>query len=130
MRAKDEALELKNTINQLNKANLSAEERAAMDEAQPRIDEAKNRYREDTSENKSEFITWVNDTYVPGARRRPIPGPETTSVNRRFARWYVSNILRHIHPDNFVSAPLAKQKEMQEISSLNNKIVNRLKGHA
>ena len=130
MVAKDERLELLNLINKLNKAYLSAEELAAMDEAQPFIDEAGRRYGEDKTNDKIHFITWINETYVPEAKRQPIPGPETTSVNKKFARWYVGKISKHIHPDNFVSAPLAKQKEMQEISSLNNKIVNKLKGHA
>ena len=101
-----------------------------MDEAKPKIEEAKNRYNADKSDNKLEFITWINETYVPEGKRQPIPGTDVTSVNKKFARWYVGKISKHIHPDNFVSSPLAKQKEMQEISSLNNKIVNKLKGHA
>ena len=101
-----------------------------MDEAQPKIDLAKQKFNEDKSANKLAFITFINETYVPEGKRQPIPGPDITSVNKKFARWYVGKISKHIHPDNFVNAPLAKQKEMQEISSLNNKIVNKLKGHA
>ena len=69
MVAKEEDLELKNKLNELNRAYLSAEEQAAMEEAMPYIQEAKRRYNEDKSFNKLAFITWLNDTYVPEARR-------------------------------------------------------------
>ena len=130
MVSKGEDLELKSELAKLNKASLSAEEQAAWEEAQPKIDLAKKKFSEDQSQNKLAFITFINDTYVPENKRKPIPGEEVTSVNKKFARWYVGNISKHIHPDNFVNSPLAKKTEMQEIASLNNKIVNRLKGHA
>ena len=60
----------------------------------------------------------------------PLPEKKILDVKLKFARWYVGKISKHIHPDKFVSASLAKQKEMQEISCISNKIVNRLKGHA
>ena len=108
---------------------MSADDAAAYAEAKPKIDLAKAKFTEDTSANKLTFITWINETYVPENKRQAIPGEEITSVNKKFARWYVGKISKHIHPDNFVTESKAKIFEMQEISSLNNKIVNKLKGH-
>ena len=40
-----------------------------MEEARPKIEDAKNRFNADKSANKLEFITWINETYVPEAKR-------------------------------------------------------------
>ena len=109
-------MELKNEITQLDKAKLSQEDAEALAEAKPKIDLAKQKFNEDTSKNKLAFITWINETYVPENKRSPIPGEDVTSVNKKFARWYVGKISKHIHPDNFLSAPLAKWKEMEGIA--------------
>lgn len=123
--AKADDLELKNEIRHLERAT----EAAALAEAKPKIDLAKAKYEEDTSEIKLAFITWINETYVPEDKRKPMPGVETTSVKGKFARWYVGNITKHIHPDNFVNESTAKIIEMYVVSSLSNKILNKLKGH-
>ena len=130
MSAKGEDLELKNEITALDKENLSQEEQQAMETAKPMIDVAKAKFAADKTDNKIEFIRFINETYVPADKRQELPGEDVTSVKKKFARWYVSKISKHIHPDNFVNEGKAKIYEMQEISSLNNKIVNKLKGHA
>ena len=87
---------------------MSAEEAEALAEAKPKVDLAKQKFAEDTSENKLAFITWINETYVPENKRQPIPGEDVTSVNKKFARWYVGKISKYIHPDNFVTESKAK----------------------
>lgn len=47
MVSKGEDLELKSELAKLNKASLSAEEQAAWEEAQPKIDLAKTKFSED-----------------------------------------------------------------------------------
>lgn len=59
-----------------------------------------------------------------------LPEQKILDVKLKFARWMTSTVTKHIHPDKFVSEPLAKQLEMQAVSMLCNKIVNKLKGHA
>ena len=65
---------------------------------------------------------------MPDNVRKEIPGPEVTGVNKKFARWYVRNISKHIHPDKFND--FNTKHLMQELLTINNRIVNKLKGHA
>ena len=83
-----------------------------METAKPKVDEAKAKFNGDTTDNKIEFIRWINETYVPEGKRVELPGEEITSVKKKFARWYVSKISKHIHPDNFINEGKAKVYEM------------------
>ena len=83
-----------------------------METAKPMIDEAKAKYLGDKTPNKIEFIRWINETYVPEGKRVELPGEEITSVKKKFARWYVAKISKHIHPDNFINAGADKIYEM------------------
>ena len=73
-KAKREQLELQKEITKLEKANMSAEERQAHDEADTAIELAKNKHREaKQAGNMKMFVEWVNDTYVPANKKKAVP---------------------------------------------------------
>ena len=137
-KAKNEQLELQKEIAKLEKANMSAEERQAYDEAEAAIEAAKAKHAEaKAAGNMRKFVEWVNETYVPAAKRKPLPKQEeakggdakaTKKGDVKFGRWVVANVSKWIHQDKFVGKPKAKLIEMGEISVLVNDVVNKLKG--
>ena len=73
-KAKREQLELQKAITELEKANMSAEERNAHDEADAAIAVAKDKHRQaKQAGNMKMFVEWVNDTYVPAAKKKAVP---------------------------------------------------------
>ena len=65
---------------------------------------------------------------MPEAKRKDFPAEAKINTDMKLARWVVANVSRHLHPDVYTQAPKAKQIEMGEISTLLNKVVNKLKG--
>ena len=109
-KAKSEQLELQKEITNLEKANMSAEERQAHDEADAAIEFAKNKNREaKQAGNMRMFVEWVNDTYVPANKKKAVPEQQDGKKGEvKFGRWIVANISKHIHRDKFEGAPKAK----------------------
>ena len=55
------------------------------------------------------FIEWVNDTYVPVAKKKALPEQQEGKKGEvKFGRWIVANISKWTHPDKFCTAPKAK----------------------
>ena len=94
----------------LERANMSAEERQAHDEADAAIEAAQNKYLEAKQMgNMRMFLEWVNDTYVPAAKKKAVPEQEEGKKGEvKFVRWIVANISKHIHQDKFPTATKAK----------------------
>ena len=70
---------------------MSAEERQAYDEADAAIEAAKNKHREaKQAGNMRMFIEWVNDTYVPAAKRKALPEQQEGGKSElKFGKWIV-----------------------------------------
>ena len=93
-------------LHELEQYFMSAEEKKASDDAQEAIEEAKEKFKE--SEEAGDFkiyIRWVNEKYVPEAKRKALPNVEP---GIKFVRWITLNVMKHVHPDKFVNASKAK----------------------
>ena len=55
-----------------------------------------------------------------------MPDSSITSSNKRFARWCISKIQKHLHPDKYVNE-LQKKVLMEGLVIVCNKVINRLK---
>ena len=99
----------------------------SMQLAEKKIEYAKQKFQEDKTECKVNFVSWLNSTYVPESKRQPLPGSDVTGTKKKFARWVRGKISKHFHPDNFVGAPEAKQLEMLGIANLNSELTSMLK---
>ena len=126
--ANEERVVLKLEIDKLNVANLSPEQRAAMAYAKPLIEEAQRLLDADTDENKINFVKWLYETHIPEDKRKGFADDATTANAKKFARWCVRSITKHIHPDGYVNDP-NKKYFMAELQNVFNKVVNKLKGH-
>ena len=74
-------------------------------------------------------MTWLNDTFVPENQRQPMPDASVTSNNKKFARFCTGKISKHLHPDKYVNN-LNKKVLMEGLSTITNKVINKLKGHS
>ena len=127
--ARQEDMELSAEIAELEAPSQSELERAAHVAAKPIIDEANIRFEQDKSEFKLAFLTWLNENYVPSSHRQPMPDTSVTSNRKKFARWAVGKISKHLHPDKYVN-DLKKKVLMEGLSVVTNKVINKLKGHS
>ena len=73
VKAKEESDEIANRIAELDEASLSPEEREYRAFSKPKIAEANNKFEEDKTENKIEFVEWFVNKYVPEDKRKPLP---------------------------------------------------------
>ena len=128
VQANEERAILKLEIDKLNKANLSPEQQAAMAYAEPLIEEAQKILDEDTDPNKKNFVKWLYETYIPEDKRKGFASDAETASAKKFARWCVKSITKHIHPDGYVNEP-NKHYFYKELQNVFNKVVNKLKGH-
>ena len=89
---------------------MPAEERQAYDEADAAVEAAKKKYREaKQAGNMRMFVRWINDTYVPAAKRKAVPVQQDGKKGElKFGRWIVANISKHIQQNKFDGAPKAK----------------------
>ena len=71
--ARQEDMELRAEITELDVPSLTEQEKIALSEAKPVILEANNRFKQDTSTQKRGFMGWLNDYFVPEEHRQPIP---------------------------------------------------------
>ena len=97
------------------------------------IDKAKRQFNEDENPNKINFVKYIQQTYIAEDKREPLTdeilnGARPNGTNRKYAAWFNKHITKHLHPDGYKTEPLAKQIEMKEVSSIGNKLVNKLKG--
>ena len=101
--AKQEVDDLLSKLAELDEASLTPEEREYRAFSKPKVDEAKSRFEEDQSVNRHQFVQWIVDTYVPEAKRQPLPESATKSdkkSKRNFQSWCTKNITKHLHVDN------------------------------
>ena len=126
--ARQEDMELSAEIAVLSAPSQSELERAAHAAAKPIIAEANRRFEEDKSDLKLAYLTWLNDNFVPENQRQPMPDASITSQKKRFARWCVGKLSKHLHPDKYVT-DLNKKVLMEGLSTVTNKVINKLKGH-
>ena len=113
---------------ELEKANMSEEERKAHEESEAAVQEAKAKHAEG---DDRAFISWLVEKYTPVDKRKPMMSEDAIKEKKgevKFARWIIQNLSKHMHPDKFTGATKAKQLEMAEVVTLVNKIVNKLKG--
>ena len=71
---------------------------------------------------------YLSDTFVSESERAPRPTEDIKSNKRKLSRWFVSKVVKHLHPDRYVTEDRSKFLLMQEIMTLANKINNMLKG--
>ena len=76
--------------------------------------------------DRKAFLEWIRDKYVPEDKRTELPPGDIP--DSKLARWIVSSISRHIHPDKFID--ISKKQEMSKAAAFVNKYVDKLKGLA
>ena len=69
------------------------------------IDEARRVLNEDTDPNKKNFVKWVYENHIPEDQRKGFADDATVANARKFARWCVQKITKHIHPDKYRNDP-------------------------
>ena len=104
---------------------MSEEDIEELKKVQPQIDEARQKYH---SLNYVQFMIYLNETFVSESKRATNPSPEVQKNKRKLSRWFVGKVVKHLHPDAFVTEDRSKFLLMQEIMTLANKINNMLKG--
>ena len=112
LEAKQSDLELKNEIKQIEEGQVVEATRQANEANKPVIDAVHAKYELDQTEMKIEFIQYVIENFIEDpTKRTPIPAADERLTKRKFYRWFVDKVYKHLHPDT-VPKELNLQKHL------------------
>ena len=128
--AKNMNSKIADAILELERSSMSDEEKKAYEEADEKIDEVSAKFEEFKAKaEQHHFIEYIWETFVPEEKKKrdkPLTEKDRDK-DMKFARWIVSRVSAHIHPDKYVTVP-PKKYMFEKIVTRVNKIVNTLKG--